>query len=815
MAQPTLFIKGKLQPPNGDPELKKELDNWAPIEYIIEWFRQRLSLVGIENRVLIIKSETASGKSTVLPAELFKSFIRGKENVPGIICTQPRVMIAIENVNEIMKHNAKFMKLGETIGWSTKHNKLKPTNIGLLSATIGTLAQQLKVMKDEEICAKYRYILIDETHERDLQTDMTLYMLKNFLLRNVGNVNCPFVVLMSATFDHLPFLEYFKVPLMTNYIYCKGEAAGFDEMWDWNEGRTVNNHCRAAADVVERIVTQNEADDPARADILIFMPGAAEFAETRLWLDKLNVQLASKKKPVFSPLEINSEAQQKQNLDYQRTISIPVSQHTVIISGVEYTPTRRVIISTNMAETGLTLPNLKYVIDAGFNREIEYHPATNISGLVTKPAPVSRIKQRRGRAGRAFRGVFYPLYPQHIYNALPELQFPQILTSDISDIFLGIVSEQLRAKKLIGLSDNTQHSTKHPIQFRISDIDMVDVPTPDAIAACIEKYYTLGLVSPTAPDWDPDMKVLLTNPIIVTSPTNRIRDVKVVDYNYSITKLGAVAHLFSMIKIESVRMILSAYYWNCSILDIITIAAYLSVGSNDVALRLEIVKSSEKKISQPRPTVDWDAVYKKGLPKGLFTHGMMYKTRLMIADDFIHGALIYNAIRKVIDTSQPTTMIGGLRRWCVGVNLNYDACVVFLKAREDIIDQMLTEGFDVFSQESGSIANSTQENFMDVVTRLKYCIYDGYRNNMLVKDTAGYKTLSGIKVLTPPMFAETEQSKLDDDLNGIKLTTTPKYVLYHELTLKDNRHKTGMYDVVCGRCSTMDGFISVDPDFAR
>lgn len=807
-ALPTLLIKGKLQPPNGDPELKKELDNWIPIEYIIDWFRQRQSLMGLENRVVVIKSETASGKSTVLPAELFKSFVRGKDNVPGIICTQPRVMIAIENVTQIMKHNRKFMKLGETIGWSTKHNKLKPTNIGLLSATIGTLAQQLKVMKDEEICAKYRFILIDETHERDLQTDMALYMLKNLLLRNVSNINCPFVVLMSATFDHLPFLEYFKVPVDTNYIYCKGEAAGFDEMWNWNEGRTVNNHCRAAADVVELIVTQNEADDPAKADILIFMPGAAEFAETRLWLDRLNVALVAKNKPVFSPLEINSEAQQKQNLDYQRTISIPVDKHLVTINGKDYVPARRVIISTNMAETGLTLPNLKYVIDAGFNREVEYHPAMNISGLVTKPAPVSRIKQRKGRAGRSFRGVFYPLYPEHIYNALPTLQFPQILTSDISDIFLGIISEQLRAKKLGGVVSD--QPTTHKLQFKISDIDMVDVPTPDAATACIEKYYLLGLVSPTAPDWDPDMKVLLSNPIIKTGPTNRIRDVKVVDYNYSITKLGAVAHLFSMVKIESVRMILSAYYWECSILDVVTIAAYLAVSSNDVALRLEVVRGAVQR--EKRPTVDWATIYKHGLPKGIFPHGTMYKTRLMIADDFIHGVILYNAICRQIDVSP--TMVSGLRKWCISVNLNYDAVVVFLKAREELIDQMLTEGFDVFSHESGSLANSTPETFMDTITRLKYCIYDGYRSNMLQLDGVDYKTTAGVKVSTPALFAETEQSKLLDDLNGIKLNTTPKVVLYHELTLKDNRHKTGMYDVISGRCSTMDGFISVDPDFS-
>jgi HrpA-like RNA helicase len=210
----------------------------------------------------------------------------------------------------MLKHYSKIFRLGETIGWSTKHNKLRPKSYGLLSATIGTLAQQLRTMTDDELLRKYRFILIDETHERDLQTDMTIYMLKNLLLRNENNINCPFVVLMSATFEPQSFIDYFNLSLNDNFIWCRGETAGFDEMWNWNEGRTVNNYPQSAATVVEKIVTENPDDDPQRADILIFMPGKAEFIDTEQWLNKLNAKLAEQNKKVFSLVQIDSQAVQ-------------------------------------------------------------------------------------------------------------------------------------------------------------------------------------------------------------------------------------------------------------------------------------------------------------------------------------------------------------------------------------------------------------------------------------------------------------------------------------------------------------------------
>ena len=99
MSKPTLLKKGSLMPPEDNPDLKRTLDTYVPIEYIMEWFRTREGKVGIANRVLVIKSETASGKSTVIPPTILRDLVRPaierNPETPGIICTQPKVLTAI------------------------------------------------------------------------------------------------------------------------------------------------------------------------------------------------------------------------------------------------------------------------------------------------------------------------------------------------------------------------------------------------------------------------------------------------------------------------------------------------------------------------------------------------------------------------------------------------------------------------------------------------------------------------------------------------------------------------------------------------
>lgn len=882
MPLPTLAIKGHLRAPNGDKKLQKELDEWIPFEYINKWFKDRWDAIGLKNRILIVKAETASGKSTLLPAEIYRNMIKpaGKSS-PGIICTQPRTLTAIRNVLQIINIPEagydKFLIPGDTIGWSTRFNKIRTKNNALLSVTIGTLTQQLSIYEDSEIIKLYRFIIIDETHERDLETDITLYMLKNFMIRNISNPKCPFIILMSATFDPSKFITYFDIDPYINYIWCEGRTIGYEQHWDWNEDRTLNNYTQAAADVVEKIIHENPEDNSEFSDILIFMPGRNEIKQTSERLSKLNEKLASENIGIMSIMKIDSEAQRIESIDYKK-LDIPLIDQQIFINGKKYIPTRRVIIATNFAETGITIPSLKYVIDSGFNKEIEYNPNYNVRALIARPAPKSRITQRMGRVGRLFYGHFYPLYPQYIHNMLPDNQFPQILLEDISPIMLDIINEQLKVKHLSG---------KDP-EFLIEDIDMIDIPSPDALHASLEKLYILGFISPISVKYNPDIRMM-------------IHDDEPERNKFGITKLGAVACLFKMTSPESIRMILAAYSWNCSILNMITIAAYLAISSRAfigaastkrideyVAINEEELDSepsladdldiytedsdskrytgradkpntkiktkkrsvntqntkktknnirpkttkktdiiSEKlldvnvkklikiKKTKIKPEINWMMVYKMGAPDFLRGPHELYKLRMLLADEFIDAIFLFDGIKRVVARSEPNRIISELQTWCKMVNINYDTVVVFIRERDNIIEQMLTGGLEIFLNEEHSIAHSNASTFMDIITRIKYCIYDGYRLNILTREGENYYTINGhLQVNPPELFSEDEKRIAENTRYEYVLTITPQRLLYHELNVKYNQI-TSVYDVVTDTVSALDGFVNIDDKFAN
>jgi len=784
MPPPTLFIKGKLRAPTGDAKEQQILDSFIPIDYLVEWFKRRQYENGIKNRVLVLKSQTGSGKSTGVPAELFRHFIRNHKG-PGIICTQPRTITAIRNVPQIVYESGPdyptFLKIGETIGWSTKFNKLRPRSPGILSATIGTLTQQLSIFDDDQIMALYKFILIDEVHERDLQTDMTLYMLKNFIIRNQNNIKCPFVVLMSATFDPYKFTQYFEVDPRENFIWCEGRSYGIASEWNWAGGKSFGSISFAAAAAVEKILQDDtgstsaavnaidksistEANTAEMHDILIFMPGLGEIMDTATLLHRLNKQLAPQH--VLSILQVDSDSLRLNKPDY-RKIDIPLHEQVVKIDGKDYKPTRRVVISTNVAETGITIKSLKYVIDSGYNKEIEFNPNFGIRGLLTRPAPRSRIQQRMGRVGRLFYGHFYPLYSEAIYNSVGGNQLPQILVEDISPIMLRIICEQLRTKKLAGKSQ----------EFKITDIDMLDIPAPDSLHYALEKMFALGFID------------------IGTS----LNDAATSRGGFTLSKLGEVATLFNMISPESIRMILGGYSWGCYIGDLVTIAAYLITPIKEFVIRSE---------SSVQKNINWELVYNTGAPRFLTGDGELYRVRSLVADEFIDGIIIYSAVKQIIAKDLKMAMVN-LQKWCDAANIKYDAIINFVRDRDGILEQMISNEMDVFQNADRAFASCNIDNFMDTVARIKYCIYDGHRLNIARWDGAEYKIIGGAAINTPKLFRIDEEVVAKQVSFEFITKLRPQNILYNSLELKLNR-KTSMYAAVVDRISVMDGFVHVD-----
>lgn len=566
---PTLLKRGSLV---GD-----GLEAIVPIEYIVNWFRERVTKRGIVNRVLILKSETASGKSTVLPSHLYNAHIGSLTR--GMIVTQPRVITAIENVTEIRKHNKGYT--GRDIGYSTKNDKLRPqTRHGILSATIGTLTAELDSSTDDQIIAKYQYIIIDEAHERSIQLDLTLIALYNLLRRCELRDDCPFVVLASATLDQDVFLRFFDVPESTNFIWCRGASQPIEEKWDWLGDHTTPNYIQSAADIIAHI---SATDVEAKSDVIVFLPGAAEMTVLRKLLEPLLVGIVRKDADAaFDVITLERVAVTNYTSDNRRLL-IPIDDIRVTVEGKSYRPRRRVILATNVAETGLTLGDLKYVIDSGYAREVEYLPLLNASGLLTKPAPQSRIWQRRGRAGRNAPGVFYPLYPRHIYDRLQRVQYPDIVTqSCVDNVIMKLAAEQYKG----GVDPASE-------PFEPGAVHAVQLPMAESIGAAMHILAQTGLMR-----------------------------------GRYLTGLGAAAMTMAALPPDHVRCTFAGYYWGISPHDLIVGLAYIRTYTMGV------------------DAIDWCAVWHTaGIVSG--GPAECYKMRLLIADSIVDGLALYRALERV------------------------------------------------------------------------------------------------------------------------------------------------------------------------
>jgi HrpA-like RNA helicase len=774
MSQPTLFREGSLVQTDATPQ--EVLDTLRPIDHILAWFSARSQAVGVENRLLVLKAQTGSGKSIGLPAEIYKKFVQpvGGKNAPGVICTQPRVITAIENVGEIQLHYG--FRRGTDIGWSTKHNKLRPFRRGLLSATIGTLLQELQYHTDSEIAARYRFILVDEVHTRDLATDTALSLLKRLLTRMHNNINCPFVVLMSATIDPIPFLRYFGLATgenKPNFIYCRGESHPIEERWDWNDGRLINDYSRAAATVVGEICGGDASSDRDLPDILIFAPGSREIVELKRALAALNEKLGG----AFALLAVDSNAVREENDDYRATISKDKTVHT-LLRGKNATANRRVIIATNVAETGLTLHRLGYVIDCGYSREMEYDPETGARGLITKPATVDKILQRRGRVGRKGPGVFYPLYPRFIFDKLQKCGLPSVLLEEVC----SVLWQQM-------LSDD----------FVPEQIDMLDAPTTAAIDDAVERLYACGFCEPPAANQE-EHTLIRSGPI-------------------KLTELGKIAVVFSTsigLSPECARMILAGYQWNFSIMELIAIAAYLKSEPQHMAGASTKHSDDEHTAKKGSIGIDWTGIYKHALPAVMAGDNLYYRTKVLFCDGFIDGLLLYIAAMRAAEQ-------GDLEAWCESYGVAYSSLMNFIALREELVNELLLAGLRITDWDSKprSIGRANAETLADAATALKHCILDGFGRNLLTLRDGGYYTRRGVLVSKPEIISENERSIFEAKKYGVKLVIEPKYLLYNQLRIKYVNPKkgatnaSGHYVYLCDAVSMMDGWCAIDPRFMQ
>ena len=328
-----------------------------------------------------------------------------------------------------------------------------------------------------------------------------------------------------------------------------------------------------------------------------------------------------------------------------KQINIPLRQYDY--SSLKLGPyERRIYIFTNVAETGLTLPTLRYIIDLGYSRENEYNPNMRVEMLLSKPAPQSRLEQRWGRVGRKFPGEVYPLYTKETYGKLMKQQFAEIFTANLSKIILQIVNDQQKTKLTYGDRSIGPY-------FRASDIDMMDPPKPGILVDALERAYVLGFISMEPPVYSIDLEEFLAE--TRRAPLEAI----------GITKMGRIALELSAYidSQEAIRMILAGFSMGYRASDLVAIALGGKIAPTD---------TDDEESTDTRVTLSYDFAYSEvfGDPEisGAKLANLWHS---ILGDTFVDSLILAAAIDKhFVDTKDSAATPPGRR--------NYNLCVANL-----------------------------------------------------------------------------------------------------------------------------------------
>ena len=398
------------------------------------------------HQVIIVCGETGSGKTTQLP-KIALALGRGRVNAPEgskgqlIGHTQPRRIAA----SSVAKRIAEELKtpLGEVVGYKVRFQDTLQKGASVKLMTDGILLAETQT---DPLLRAYDTLIIDEAHERSLNIDFLLGYIRQILPKRPDLK----VVVTSATIDAERFAKHFEskngpapVIMVSGRTYpVEMRYKPFEEKKDFD----LND---AIADGVDELWAGGKG-----GDILIFLPGEREIREAadhlRKHLQHSPVLRSAEVLPLFSRL---SQAEQDRIFD----------GHTG----------RRIVLATNVAETSLTVPGIRYVIDAGTARVKRYSFRSKVEQLLVEPISQAAANQRAGRCGRVANGICIRLYDEVDFNSRPKFTDPEILRSSLAGVILRM--------KSLGLGD-------------VVNFPFLEAPSGRAIADGYQLLAELGAV---------------------------------------------------------------------------------------------------------------------------------------------------------------------------------------------------------------------------------------------------------------------------------------------------------------------------------
>lgn len=862
LLKPTLLLQGNIISQKWmNVTEKRKIQNQISIDFIMDFITDRMpsrrgkkSKIRANNlgdKVILLKSGTGSGKSTNIPPKLYFAFF--DKLFKNIAVTEPR-KLTTETIPEDILEFQSELKMKINIGYQTKSINRSPIK-GIIFMTVGILLKHFKLMSDEEIINTYMFIIIDEFHERTLDIDSLLFYIKRFLDRNYDNPNCPIIILMSATFEKKSYIEYFNIP-EKHYIEVKGVNFPKKHIYETNN---VNNLIERTIEIVKNIhmseeglkdigefseqdsnrnkkinkynlfLKENKQDTTIcekkvgckNRDIIIFVPSMKQINEIINRLHMLNLDENFIIGGYISPIGINSYLYNKGDKEYQDLLRPIEDIITKLIKkskkggnqleiknwqNKEVNVTRRIIVATNVAETGITIPTLKYCIDTGFSISIEFNPIFGAELILNKNISQGASEQRAGRVGRKGPGVIYYLYTEKMKEMFIKDSYPEMMIKDFTNNLLSSIieeteteldiinntaekqtlnntSEEQTLNDIICTTGNINKKLFHNKPFNALDLDYLSYPSADSIQYSLEKLYILGLI---------------TQKGSTLAPYKKQNNGEIYP-----TLMGYFANNMRYMKIENKRMILAGYHYGCNIIDLITIATFVEKGWRNIST----VKRKKYKPLNPLKLKKREEI-------------LLYN-KLIFMDEFIECLWIWLLFMEFIDDLDKKGKVNILtiNKWCEDNELNYEGLLNIIKDRDEIIEDLLSQNINIFynglNLKRGTynlleIIREDMEAGIEEIKKIKHCIFEGYKLNIATYNSVirtyelDYKKIP-LKLIDSPLIKSIPIN--NDEIKQ----SVPKKIIVSNYLIIPNNFESGLYTFASGDyISILDGFVTLD-----
>lgn len=421
-----------------------------------------------QHKTTIVVAETGSGKSTQLPQYLYGagmcSKASGGEDGEGaaaegskkkkkkkhrlIVCTQPRRVAATTLARRVAEEME--TTVGEICGYSVRFDDQTGPSTSVKFATDGVLLRE--AMSDPKL-GKYSVIILDEAHERSLQTDILFG-----LVRRMQKLRSDLrVVIMSATISVDPFVQFFEDVEVVN---VPGRSYPVN-MYYTNEPQ--DDYMEAALSTCLQL-----HEETPLGDVLLFLPGRDDIESLSLllkdWLGRMTTE--ARKRGVSIPDGFVCPLYAALPPEQQKAAFAPSPPGT-----------RKFVLATNIAETSITVSGVRYVVDCGFSKQRRFSPVTGVESLRVLPISQEQATQRAGRAGREAAGMCYRLYQEDKYLSLEKVAIPEIQRANLREVVLQL--------KVAGIAK--------PETF-----EFLSPPPKQAIISALETLLALGALDETS-----------------------------------------------------------------------------------------------------------------------------------------------------------------------------------------------------------------------------------------------------------------------------------------------------------------------------